>query len=73
MTEPTELAKPAAGSTDTSGGSAEANWDYIHSNSKFGPTSTKPERWIGTWHKPQTFSKKLMDKKQIAIAKEKHC
>ena len=38
------FAKPAAGSTNTKKGSAGANWDYIHLNSKYGPMSTKLER-----------------------------
>ena len=66
-------AGPAAGSTDAKGGSAGANRDRVHPNSKFGPTSTKPEGWIGTWHKPQAFPKKLTDEERIAIAREGRC
>ena len=67
------LAGLAVGSTNAKGGSAEANWDRVHPNSKFGPTSTKPEGWIRTWHKPQAFPKKLTDEERIAIAREGRC
>ena len=43
-----KLAKPTAKSTDTKKGSAGANQDCVHLNSKFGPMSIKFERWIGT-------------------------
>ena len=65
------LAKPAAGSTNAKGGFAEANRDRIYLNLKFRRTSTKLEGWIGTWHKLQAFPKKLIDEKQITIARER--
>ena len=67
------LARPAAEFINVKRGSAGANWDSIHPNLKFGPTSMKPERWIGTWHKLQAFLKKLTDKEKIAIAREGRC
>ena len=46
--------------------------NYAYLNSKFRSTSKKSERWIGQQHKLQAFSKKLIDNKQIVIAKERH-
>ena len=67
------LARLATGSIDTKKNSAGVNWDRVYPNLKFRLTSTKPKGWIGIWHKPQAFSKKLIDKKQIAIVREKCC
>ena len=38
----------AAESTNIKKGSTGANWDCVHLNSKFGPISTKSEKWIET-------------------------
>ena len=44
LTKPAELIKPAARSTNINKSSVGINWDYIHLNLKFGPTSTKLEK-----------------------------
>ena len=56
------LARLAARFTDAKRGSVEPNQNRVYPNSKFEPMSTKPEGWIGTWHKPQAFPKKLTGK-----------
>ena len=47
--------------------------DCTYSSSKFEPMSKKPKKWIEVLHKLQTFLKKLIDNKQIVIARKNYC